>query len=313
MHLPTGWLDRLRSLRQRFLEDDHIGIALPDYWRDDLDLVAYDAIPAARIGWKWDAALAEAADRGLVIPAHATVLDFGCGTGIAARRFLHRFAASEVLCHDRSARARNFAVKRLRGEHPKAKVRAVTNPGADGAEFDVLLVSHVLGELDESGRTALLALARRARVVLWVEPGSRTAARALATVRDTLLGPLHPIAPCPHAGKCPTLANDHDWCHFFAEPPPEVFTTGDWVKAARELGIDLRALPYSFLALATEPTAVAMPLHRLLGRAEVSKFDARRLACSADGLRPCTVTKRAQPELWRRIKKDPGGLRVLPD
>jgi hypothetical protein len=91
-----------------------------------------------------------------------------------------------------------------------------------------------------------------------------------------------------------------------------VFTTGDWVKAARELGIDLRALPYSFLAMAAEPSSTPPPTHRLLGRADVGKHDATRLACGKDGLQSCTVTKRAAPELWRRIKKDPAGLRALP-
>ena len=310
MHFPAGWLDRLRTLRSRFLDDDRAGVAMPDYWRDELDLTAYDALPAARIGWKWNAALREARDRGLTIDPNATVLDFGCGTGIAARRFLTRFPVREVLCHDRSARARAFAVARLANEQPKVKARPLVQ--LDLTTFDVLLVSHVLGELDDDGRDALLALAQRASVVVWVEPGSKAVSRHLGDMRSALLGAMHVVAPCPHAAICPALASASDWCHFFAEPPPEVFTDGDWVKAARELGIDLRSLPYSFLVMTKALATTPPPPHRLLGRAAIGRHEATLQACTAEGLHQLEVRKRDQAALWRQLKKDPGGHRTLP-
>jgi SAM-dependent methyltransferase len=310
MPLSQDQLTRIKTLRGLFLDEGRPGLALPDYWRDTQDLAAYDTLLAARIGWKWNAVLAECRDRGLPHDPHAVVLDFGCGTGIAARRYLAHFPAGEVLCHDRSPKARTFAVQRLLAETPTGKARATAS--IDGITPDVLLVSHVLGELDEAGGAALRALIARSHTVLLVEPGSRTVARALSTLRDELRSSFHVIAPCPHAEACPALASADDWCHFFAEPPPEVFTSGDWVRTARDVGIDLRALPYSFLALSKSPATTPPPPHRLLGRADVSKHTARLTACTAAGLQPLEVRKRDQAPLWRQLKKDPAGLRTLP-
>jgi SAM-dependent methyltransferase len=310
MPLPRDLLLRLQRLRELFLDGDRAAGALPDYWRDAGDLEAYDRVLGARIGWKWDAALAECRDRGLAAAGDAVVLDYGCGSGIAARRFVAWFGAGEVRCFDRSAAARAFAASRLRDEHPA--VRALPIAAVEHEAPDVLLVSHVLPELDEAGHAALRALIGRSQTVLLVEPGSRAGSRALSALRDDLLGAFHVLAPCPHAGRCPALANDRDWCHFFAAPPPHVFTDGAWATAGRQLGIDLRALPYAFLALARQPAATG-PSHRLLGRAEVGRHAATVLACTPHGLEERTVRKRDEPATWRRLRKDPAGLRALPD
>ncbi len=309
MPLRRDQLERIQRLRELFLDDDRGARALPDYWRDANDLAAYDALLGARIGWKWDAVLGECRDRGLPRADDAVVLDFGCGTGIAARRFVAAFGAREVRCHDRSAAARTFAVRRLRAEQPGVRAEPIAT--TTGQSPDILLVSHVLGELDAAGHAALRALIATSRTVLLVEPGRPTEARALAALRDELLPSFQVVAPCPHAQSCPTLASERDWCHFFATPPPEVFTDGAWVTAAREVGIDLRALPYSFVALSRTPVG-ASPDHRLLGRADVGKHEARVQACTARGLEVRTVTKRAEAALWRQLRKDPGGHRTLP-
>jgi SAM-dependent methyltransferase len=310
MPLPRELLTRLQRLREHFLDDARGERALADYWRDERDLAAYDAVFGARIGWKWDEALAECRDRGFARADDAVVLDFGCGSGVAARAFVRVFGAREVLVHDRSHAAAKFAASALRAAHPKLAVREVRDVGS--LRPDVLLVSHVLGELDARGEAALRALIERSTRVLLVEPGSKAVARRLSALRDELLATFHVIAPCPHAQRCPALANGDDWCHFFAPPAPEVFTTSTWALAARELGIDLRALPYSFLAFAREPAAHEPPPHRVLGRANVGKHDAALQVCEANGLRTARITKRADPATWRALKKDPEALRTLP-
>ncbi|MGB3969159.1 MAG: small ribosomal subunit Rsm22 family protein, partial [Planctomycetota bacterium] len=269
MPLPRDELERLQRLRELFLDEDRGAAPLPDYWRDARDLAAYDAVLGARIGWKWDAVLRECRDRGLARADGAVVLDWGCGTGVAARRFVAHFGAREVHCHDRSRAAMAFAVERLREQAPAVQTHAARH--IDDLAPDVLLVSHVLGELDDAGRDVLRALIARSRTVILVEPGSRAAARTLSALRDEVLADFHVLAPCPHRGRCPTLANDHDWCHFFAAPPPAVFTTAYWAHAAAALGIDLRALPYSFVALSREPAAIPAPRQRGLGRADAGK------------------------------------------
>lgn len=302
--------DRIERLRTGFLDDARGDAALSDYWRDDADLRAYDRVLAARIGWKWDAALAECRDRGMVRTDTATVLDYGCGSGVAARRYVAAFGAGSVLCHDRSARAMAFAVQQLRAELPTVAARTQHSLGT--LQPDVLLVSHVLAELDARGEAELLALIARSKTVVLVEPGAHRTARRLAVLRGKLLATHRIVAPCPHAGACPSLHNGNDWCHFFAEPPPHVFTEAFWAHASRELHIDLRALPYSFLALQREASTVAPPENRVLGRPEISPHTARVQVCTEPGLRMADVTKRHDAALWKRLKKDPATVRSVP-
>lgn len=302
-------LTRIQRLRDLFLDEQRGSAALDDYWRSEADVAAYDAVLGARIGWKWNAALAECRDRGLLRADGQQVLDFGCGSGIAARRFVHGFGAGEVLLHDRSRTAAQFAVKALRAQSPATQARAVAD--TDDLRPDVLLVSHVLGELDRDGEARLRALIGRSRRVVLVEPGSRAIARRLSALRGELLAEFHVVAPCPHAGPCPALASADDWCHFFAPPPPEAFTDSDWVLTTRALGIDSRALPFSFLALAREPVATAAPANRVLGRPDQGKHATKVQLCEATGLRTALVTRRDDTATWRTLKKHPESVRSL--
>jgi SAM-dependent methyltransferase len=300
---------RITRLRELFLDEERGSRALADYWRSDADLAAYDAVLGARIGWKWNAALPECRDRGFLRADDQVVLDFGCGSGIAARRFVHWFGAREVLCHDRSRTAAAYAAKAVREQFAGTAAKPIGK--LDEVRPDVLLVSHVLGELDAAGEVELGALIERSRRVVIVEPGSRTIARRLAALRDSLLGPFHVVAPCPHAGNCPTLATPNDWCHFFAAPPNEAFTDSDWVLTTRALGIDSRSLPYSFLALSRDPVAVAAPPQRVLGRPDQGKHVTKVQVCEADGLRTASVHKRTDPEVFRSLKKRPETVRSI--
>jgi SAM-dependent methyltransferase len=311
MALSRDDLARLQRLRDLFLDDHRGEVALGDYWRDDDDLAAYDRVLGARIGWKWRAALEECHARGFARADGQLVLDYGCGSGIAARAFVARFGAGEVRCHDRAPRAAAFAAAALRRAHPGLVA------GAQGsvAELrpDVLLVSHVLGELDPSGVQQLQALVRRSRRVLLVEPGNRRVARALSTLRDGVLDAFTVLAPCPHQASCPALQRADDWCHFFAAPPPEVFTDGDWARVTKALGIDQRALPYAFLCLVAKD-ALAPPAargDRIVGRPFVHPHTVSLQVCRADALHAVELQKRADPQLWRTLKKAPETVREL--
>ena len=304
--------DRLHRLREQFLRDADGPRTIADYWRDERDLAAYDAILAARIGWKWDAVLDELEERGITIPA-TRILDWGCGSGIATRRVLATKTkpVPSVQLHDRSTDAMQFAVERVASEHPDVSVATAPRIPID-EHPDLLLLSHVLNELNAATEERLLDLVRRAEHVLWVEPGTHAVARRLAAIREQLAERFDILAPCTHAKSCPTLAGDRDWCHFFAAPPTEVFTDPDWVRAGRTLGVDLRSLPYSFLALRKRtaephpPSAAA----RLIGRPYVRKKLARTFLRDADGLHERSIVKPDDPELFRQLKKDPP--RLLP-
>jgi len=307
--MPTVDLDRVQRLRALFLQGRPGRRAMPDYWRGAPDLEAYDAILGARIGWKWDAALAECHQRGWRPSGDETVLDFGCGAGVAARRYVERFGAREVLCHDRSPHAMSFAAARLREQHGAVGVRELASTRDVSA--DVVLVSHVISELDDRGLKQLEELLRRSPRAVLVESGNRPVARRLAGLRDRLLDVFGVLAPCPHQAPCPTLLDDDNWCHFFANPPAEVFTDGWWIKNARSLGIDLRSLPYAFVALDRASPSTIAPSRRVLGRATISPVVASARVCTQGAIQSVEVPKRSEAKLWRALKKRPEAADAL--
>jgi ribosomal protein RSM22 (predicted rRNA methylase) len=308
---PADW-QRLRELRAGFLERDAGDRAqpLPDYWRSARDLELYDATFAQRIAWRWHAVLDELAARGF--PARpASVLDWGCGTGIAARSWLERFGAddlAELHLVDRSSAAARFAVERAR---PLAGASRVDTELPQ--RCDLLLLSHVLEETGEQERAALLELCSRAGAIVWLEPGTPASAGALLVMREQLREEFQLVAPCPHRGACGLSAPGHerDWCHHFAAPPALVFRDAFWAEAARELGIDLRALPYSFLACARAGAGETPPgIVRVLGRPRIEKGRARLDVCSSEGVQTRDFLERNDRERFRELGQSPERARL---
>jgi ribosomal protein RSM22 (predicted rRNA methylase) len=306
--IELDW-DRLQRLRDRFLATGDTHRAIPDYWLEPADLQVYDQVLAERIGWKWDAVLAEIEGTRFVNqgPALSTarILDWGCGTGIASRRFLARFGSQHVQLHDRSKAAMDFAAQRLLHTRPNLEVELQP---ANPTTPDVLLLSHVLGELSDQNEAQLLELVQRCQKILWVEPGTHAIARRLSAIRDRLLNEFDMVAPCPHQSLCSALqSGPNDWCHFFAKPPSKVFMDSSWVEIGRRLKIDLRALPYHFLAMVrSQPGATSddqSPTSRLIGRPQVRSKFVRFYQCDKSGMQTRTIFKGREPDLYKKIKK----------
>lgn len=309
--LPTAddW-QRLAELRESFLAAEG-GKAADSYWRSRRDFELYDATFAARIGWKWDAVLRELALRGRS-PLGATVVDWGCGTGIAARRFVASVpGVKHVHLCDRSKQATWFARDALTTLFPQLKI--TLHAPAEDEPIDVLLASHVVGELAPEALDDLLALAARARFVILVEAGSHPVSRALGAVRERLLGTFDVLGPCTHSTSCGLLAADRgqDWCHFFARPPAEAFTSAFWRRFSDELGIDLRSLPYAFVALARRGEPTQSHGTRVLGRPRILKGRALLECCDATGVRTRTLFERDAKSLFKRL--DRAGELLLAD
>jgi ribosomal protein RSM22 (predicted rRNA methylase) len=303
-YFTAGELEILRELRETFLAFEGGGFrGSGDYWLSEDELELYDATFARRIGWKWDAVLDELRRRGRV-PRGATLLDWGCGTGIAARRALTVLEGVErVFLWDRSRAAAELAAERVRREQPRVEVHVGLPEGAP----DVLLVSHVLDELDTAGLEGLVALAAGSGAVVWVEPGSARTSRRLSEVRDRLARELDVLAPCTHQAACGALVARDAWCHLFARAPQEVYTEGHWAEFARELGIDLRALPYSFVALARRGTfALEGPAARMLGRPKLTRGRAQMVVCDASGVRELDFLQRADKTLFKALEDTAG-------
>jgi len=280
-----------------------------DYWRSHSELASYDFTFGERIGWKWDTVLAELKLRGWT-PPEGTLLDWGCGTGIAGRRVAaawpHQFQS--LLLSDRSHPAQNFAAVQARAALPGLAVHIA----AVDTVPDVMVLSHVINELTEDALERLLVVVSRAQTVLWVEPGTHDASRKLISVRERLLARFRVIAPCTHGAACGMLApgNERHWCHHFARVPGYVHTDPGWGRFAQTLEIDLGSVPFSYLVLDRRP-AVANPNSRearVIGVPRYYKGYAKVLSCQADGVNELILQKRDASELLKAMKKDPGSL-----
>jgi hypothetical protein len=314
-------LERLRGL---FLSGE---AAQGAYWRSPADLENYDLTYGERIGWKWDAVLGELSQRGWRPPGAASskvasgrvparnekpaILDWGCGSGVAGRRVVRWLGADQVAVlrlWDHSALAADFAVQSARRSFPDLAVEHLT-PGflAGEAPVGILVISHVLNELPAGELLALRELASRADAIIWVEPGTQEVSRALIELREQLRDRFRMVAPCTHQGACGLLApeNTRHWCHHFAPPPPGIFADSDWVKFGQRAGIDLRSLPYSFLALErrrkTDPDDPAGGLSRVIGEPRCYKGFARVLSCEAGGVCERMLQKRDSPGLFKQF------------
>ncbi len=316
MQVETTW-DTLDWATIEWLRDGFLtgAGAAGAYWRSPTDLASYDLTFAQRIAWKWDAVLAELKLRGWT-PPPGEVLDWGCGSGVAGRCVLREFGVEQFAAlrvFDRSALAMDFAVARAKAVFPQLTVSA---GGPDTGRIGLLLLSHVLNELPEADREALVQLAARADAVLWVEPGSHADSRALIAMRERLRDTFEVVAPCTHQAACGllTAGNERHWCHNFAAPPPGLMADGNWVRFGQRLGIDLRSLPYSFLVLERRGLRAAEERFsgwsRVLGTPRVYKGFAKLFSCQTDSVRDLTLQKRAEPAVFKRLKDEENVLLV---
>jgi hypothetical protein len=294
----------LAELRARYLSPEPT--VVPDYWHSAHVLDQYDRTFAQRIGWKWDSVLTEVVPRLAALRAlRPAVVDWGCGTGIASRRFLAAWGATsveDVALYDRSESAQNFGRERLQAEFPQGAVHAFRDVPA--SPF-ILLVSHVLSELGSSIPNSLNALVERASAIIWLEPGTPRTARELVKFREQVSPRFQWVAPCPHAGPCGLFGTDGgDWCHHFATPPGFVFQDRFWGQFSKEMGIDLRSLPVSYL-VGVEKSIGASPRpidNRIIGRVRPYKGYIKALVCDENGVEEKRLLERNDKALVKRLK-----------
>jgi ribosomal protein RSM22 (predicted rRNA methylase) len=298
----------LTRLRDGFLSGS---AGASDYWHSARDVELYDRTFARRIGWKWEAVLGELSLRGWK-PAHNVLLDWGCGSGIASRTVLSHWPGLFARVHllDRSPFALAHASLRLRETAPEVvqRVGEVESALAGGA---LLLVSHVLTELSDQQLGRLLKQAATANALIWVESATHANARRLVeTVREKLVetGGWTVVAPCTHSGVCPMLQPEHGghWCHHFARVPSEVHQDRGWRELSQKLGMDLRVLPYTFLAMerrgVSEPPVSGPNFSRVIGEAREFKGYLKVLSCGRDSLIEKVLQKRDAPALFKEVR-----------
>ncbi len=298
---------KLELLRAVFLEK-RIGAA-PQYWDDVQTLELYDATFARRIAWKWDAVWGELLSLGWSpLEGITTVLDWGCGSGVASESLLQHLPAAKELgfvLFDRSKIATAFSAKKL-SEHFGVK-NILQNVPVENFKKTLLLVSHVLTELDDRSLSLLVEMAQNYAAVVWVEPGTPFCSQHLIQIREKLRLQKCIVAPCLHQETCGLLSreNSADWCHFFANSPQEVFHEAKWSQFARTVGIDLRSLPVSFLVAASDATSAkgcfVAGLARVLGKPRLQKGCARVCACRSSGVASETLQKKDYKEFLSEL------------
>ncbi len=263
----------LAALRDRFLHPQPGG---SDYWKTASELIEYDRSFARRIALKWRAVWTELAP---ALPSSMAVWDWGCGTGVATETLFEIGRLEKAWLSDRSARAAQFARTKLTELGVTAEILSENKP--DGPYW--LVASHVWNELSSSARDALVFAMENAEGFVWVEPGTPQMSQAVVALRERMRSRFSILGPCPHAAGCGVSGSD--WCHFFAPPAAEHFTTAEWTRFAKELGVDLRSLPVSFLAMSRAPKVQSERVHgRVLGRPHVTKGLATGLVCRESGV-----------------------------
>jgi ribosomal protein RSM22 (predicted rRNA methylase) len=305
----------LHRLRQLFLEAPTQD-SVSDYWSDVSLLGLYDETYGRRIGWKWNAVFRELQQRQWVVPSSINrIIDWGCGSGIASESLFSQFltqdtSSYEVVLSDRSQKARSFAAEKIKKIHNSAKVSCSTPELLAVSQRDLIVVSHVLTELNDNDLSRLTSQVKNAGAVLWVEPGTPFCAQKIANLRQELIRNFRIIAPCPHSLSCPLQTQEGDWCHFFASPPAEIFQSSFWRHFAKEMRIDLRSLPVSFFVLERRPQLDCATFHesaesgekdpagnsqqpvsstpgsfrqRIIARPRFYKGHAKVLSCNSDG------------------------------
>ena len=150
--------EALARLRRRFIGQEPFD---GPYWESESEIASYDFTYGERIGWKWDHVVRELRLRGWHPPA-GPVLDWGCGTAVAARRCLARVPGVEVLnenfFNEFTIRVKGDAsqlVERLAAQRILAGVpvsRLLPRAGLD----DLLLIASTETNTDDD-RAALVA------------------------------------------------------------------------------------------------------------------------------------------------------------
>ena len=302
----SDW-SKLRNLRSHFLSETlSVGT---DYWDSSELLELYHQTFAQRIGWKWDAVLNENRVKNLVFKQKkVTLLDYGCGTGMAAEKMIN-FLGSECLLKvqlwDRSQRAREFAQVQLGKKFPALCIES-SNQLGDPREPLIVCLSHVLNEISKAKLGEVIDLISQANFVFWVEPGTSDVSNQLIWLRKKMLQEMTVVSPCPHQGDCgmASLSNQNHWCHFFASPPTDVFHSSFWRQFSRELSIDLRSLPTSYLVLEKGRLPVESSHSRVIGRPRIYKGYGKFLLCNDKGVGEVRFLEKKQKELLKLYKHD---------
>jgi ribosomal protein RSM22 (predicted rRNA methylase) len=234
----------------------------------------FDEIPAGQVG---------------------TVHDIGAGTGVGAWAAREAFGESVEVTSEEREPAMLALGRRLT---PFAGWNSLPASGPD-----LVLMSYVLGEVQEPQAFVEKAWELTRRLLVIVEPGTPKGYRRILEFRG--LGRI--IAPCPHERACPLTKED--WCHFAARI--ERTALHRQLKGGELSHEDEK---FSYLILSKEPVAEAAdktnPFARILRHPQIQPgFIQLQLCAPGGGLETVGVSKRSDPAGFKRARKSEWGDR----
>ncbi|MGW5650317.1 small ribosomal subunit Rsm22 family protein [Streptomyces humi] len=268
--------------------------------RDRADVVAYAAY---RMPATFEAVRSALAEFAGTLPegwAPASHVDVGGGTGAATWAVTDTWAgvrpvtvldwAEPALALGRELATANPALREARWQ------RSRIGAGLTVESTDLVTVSYVLNELDETARAALVtAAAAAARSVVIVEAGTPAGYARIIEARDRLIeAGLRIAAPCPHSAACPIVPGT-DWCHFSAR-----VTRSSLHRQVKGGSLPYEDEKFSYVAATRLPAAPAPA--RVVRRPQIRKGQVLLDLCEAEEqLRRTTVTKR-HGDLYRAAR-----------
>ncbi|MFO7166594.1 MAG: small ribosomal subunit Rsm22 family protein [Chloroflexota bacterium] len=166
---------------------------------------------------------------------------------------------------------------------------------APRTRYDLVVLGHVLNELDPDVRPAVVAAAWEltAGLLLIVEPGTPAAFEVVRAARNLLLeAGAHTIAPCAHDAPCPL---ENDWCHF-----PQRIWRPEFQRRARGALSPWEESKYSYAAMAR--FAAARPIWgRVIREPMSNKAYAEAFISAREGIVRHRALKRHR-DAYRRVQ-----------
>lgn len=229
-----------------------------------------------------------------------TLLDVGAGPGVATWAALEQWPSLRELTLVEAEPAMLAAGRELL---PEGRWVA-GDAGAARGPADLVVVSYVLGELDEPAATAARLWAESSDAIALVEPGTPAGFRRVLDARAAVIAAGgRTVAPCPHDLPCPLPADD--WCHFAARLPRSRLHRR--AKAA-EMGWEDEKLSYAVLS--REPVEPAAA--RIIRPPQVRSGHVRLVTSDGDGsVRERTVSRR-HGDAYRAARKADWGDAIEP-
>jgi ribosomal protein RSM22 (predicted rRNA methylase) len=227
--------------------------------------------------------------------APASLLDVGAGPGTATWAAAEAFSSlNDFMLLDANSALRALALDLFHGSSRLSGVRYSLREAraalADAEAADLVVASYMIGELDDTERSALAGLlwAKTRDTLLIVEPGTPAGyARIIAARAQLIASGAHVAAPCPHDGQCPL--QPPDWCHFTQRLPRS--------QAHRQIkGAELAFEDEKFAYVALSRTPAAQHPARVLAQPEITKVEVTAKLCTADGLVVARVPRRTKAD-----------------